>query len=66
VRKRQKVKTYFLPVCLGFETRQSLASNRVAPTQNPSGSIWQWGYVAFTPKKGTLCLSFFADQPAKK
>jgi hypothetical protein len=49
-----------LPVCLGFETRQSLASNRVDPTQNPSGNIWQWGDVAFTPKKSALCLSFFA------
>jgi hypothetical protein len=44
-------------VYLGFETRQSLAAKRVNPTQNPSGLGVS---LFFPPKKGELCLSFFA------
>jgi hypothetical protein len=54
-----KNKPYFLPVCLGVETRQSLASNRVDPTQNPSGNIsGSGGDVAFTPKKARFACPF--------
>ncbi|MDR2624916.1 MAG: hypothetical protein LBC37_01125 [Zoogloeaceae bacterium] len=54
---RQKVKTYFLPVYLGFEGKASFAFKPLKPNAKPARS---WGCVAFTPKKGKLRLPFFA------
>jgi hypothetical protein len=53
-----------LPVCLGFETRQSLASN---PTQNPSGSIWQRGLrCLLRQKRASFACPFLLINPAKR
>jgi hypothetical protein len=51
-----KNKPYFLPVYFGFEARQSLASNRVNPTQNRSTC---GGPLLFPQKRAKLSLVFF-------
>jgi hypothetical protein len=56
LKQRQKVKTYFLPGYLGFETRQSLASNRVNPTQN---QLIREVSLFFPLKKGQALPVFF-------
>jgi hypothetical protein len=55
---RQKVKTYFLPVYLGVEGKAKLRLQTVK-TQRKTSAVW--GFRCLYPKKGRLCLLFFAD-----
>jgi hypothetical protein len=55
-----KNKPYFLLVCLGFEIRQSLASDRVAPAQNPSGSVVT---LPLLPKRASFACPFWLINP---
>jgi hypothetical protein len=57
-----KNKPYFLTVCLGFETRQSLASNRVNPTQNPSASAVT---LPLLQKRARFACPFLLINPPK-
>jgi hypothetical protein len=57
-----KNKPYFLLVCLGFETRQSLAPNRVDQTQNPFGSGVT---LPLLQKRASFACPFLLINPAK-
>jgi hypothetical protein len=62
-----KNKPYFLPVCLGFETRQSLASNRVDPTQRKTHLAVSGSGVTLPllQKRTSFACPFLLINPAK-
>jgi hypothetical protein len=60
--KRQKVKTYFLPVYLGFEARQRLASNHVKTRLKTNSPI----QVSLPfPKKTSEAVPFGRSDPTQ-
>jgi hypothetical protein len=67
VRKRQKNNPlFFAGFCrfvLGLKPRQSLASNRIHPMQNPARA---WGFVAFSTQKGLASPVLFGGLNRQK